>query len=72
MRPLVIIGIVLLVLGLAALVVPIPRRERHGIQAGPLSVGIETTERERVHPAIAGVLIVGGVALMIAGGRRRG
>jgi hypothetical protein len=43
---------------------------RHGFNAGPLSVGVTTTERERVHPGISAVLIVGGVALMIAGGRK--
>lgn len=71
MRLLFIAGIILLILGLASLVVPIPTRERHGFEAGPVSVGVETTERTKVHPAISGVLVVAGVALMIAGGRKR-
>lgn len=71
MRTLLIAGIILLLLGIALLVVPIPHRVRHGFTAGPLSVGVTTTERERVHPAVSAVLIIGGVALMIAGGRRR-
>ena len=71
MKALLVIGVILLLLGLASLVVPIPRRERHGIDAGGLSVGFETTSKEKVHPAVSGVLIAGGVALLVAGGRRR-
>ena len=68
MRPLLLaIGIALLVLGIAFLFVPIPHRVRHGFNAGPVSVGVTTTERERVHPGICAVMIVGGVALLIAG-----
>ena len=71
MRVLAIVGVILVVAGLLSLFVPIPHREHHGIKAGPVSFGIDTTERERVHPAISGVLIAGGVALIIAGTRKR-
>lgn len=71
MRILLVIGLVLLILGVVLLVVPIPHRERHGIDAGPVSIGVTTTERERVHPAISGVLIAGGIVLMVAGARKR-
>lgn len=71
MRAFFIVGLILLILGLASLFVPIPRKERHGIDAGPVSIGVTTTERERVHPAISAVLIAGGIALMVAGGRKR-
>lgn len=71
MRALFVIGFILLILGIVALFVPVPRRVRHGIDAGPISVGVTTTERERVHPVVSAVLIAGGVALMIAGGRSR-
>jgi len=71
MRALLIVGALLLILGLASLFVPIPHRERHGFTAGPLSVGVETTERERVHPAVSGVLIAGGIALVVVGARKR-
>ena len=71
MRALLIVGLVLLVLGVAFLFVPLPQRERHGFEAGPVSVGFETTRRTVVHPAISGTLIVAGVALMFAGRRRR-
>jgi len=71
MRVLLITGALLLVLGVASLFVPIPRRERAGIRAGDISLGVETTTREKVHPAISAVLIAGGVVLLYAGRRRR-
>ena len=72
MRILLVLGIVLLLLGIASLFIPIPHRERHGIDAGGLSIGFETTTREKVHPAVSAVLIAGGVVLILAGrGRRR-
>ena len=70
MRPLMILGALLLVLGLVSLFVPIPRREKHGFEAGGVSVGFETTTREKVHPAISAVLIGGGVVLLLVGKRR--
>lgn len=70
MRVLLVAGVILLLLGLVLLFVPVPRQVRHGFNAGPVSVGVTTTERERVHPGISAVLIIGGVALMIAGGRK--
>lgn len=70
MKILFVIGLVLLVLGIASLFIPIPHRETHGFKAGGLEVGVQTTEREKVHPAISAVLILGGVALLVAGGRK--
>lgn len=67
MRLLLLVGVILFLVGIASLFVPIPRRERHGIDAGSLSVGFETTSRERVHPGVSAVLIGGGIALMLAG-----
>lgn len=71
MRALFAVGVLLLVVGLASLFVPIPHRERHGISAGGVSLGVETTTNEKINPAISGVLIAGGVALMIVGRPRR-
>jgi hypothetical protein len=62
---------VLLVLGLLSLFVPIPQRERHTVEAGPIKLGVETHDREKVHPAVSGVLIAGGVVLLIADSRKR-
>jgi hypothetical protein len=70
-RILLVIGVLLLLAGVVSLFVPIPQKVRHGFQAGPVSVGVTTTERQKVSPAVSAALIVGGVALMIAGGRGR-
>jgi hypothetical protein len=67
MRVLFIVGILLVLVGIASLFVPIPQRERHGIDAGSVSIGFEATTREKVHPLVSAVLIGGGIALMLGG-----
>jgi hypothetical protein len=64
-------GLLLIVLGIASLVVPIPRSESEGIKVGDTQIGVQTTHRERVSPIISAVLIAGGIALTIAGARAR-
>ncbi len=71
LKVLFVVGVILLIFGVGSLFIPIPVREKHGIKAGGLSVGIETVERQKVHPAVSAVLIGGGVVLMIAGTRKR-
>jgi hypothetical protein len=71
MRALLPIGVILLLLGIASLFVPIPQQQRHGIDVGGVSLGVETTTREKVHPAISAVLIVGGVIAVLAGRKGR-
>lgn len=71
MKALFGVGLILLVIGVASLFIAIPVREKHGIKAGDMSVGIETVERQKVHPGVSAVLIGGGVVLMIAGTRKR-
>jgi hypothetical protein len=60
-----------LILGIASLLIPIPHTETQGIKAGDLNIGVQTKHSERVAPAVSVVLIAGGIALMIAGGRSR-
>jgi hypothetical protein len=71
MKILLIVGLVLVVLGIASLVVPIPRTETQGIKAGDVNIGVQTTHSERVSPIISVVLIAGGIALTVAGARTR-
>ena len=71
MKVLLWTGLLLIVLGIASLVVPIPQTERHGIQAGDINIGIQTSQSERVSPIISVVLIAGGIALSVAGSRTR-
>jgi len=71
MKILLFAGLLLIVLGIASLVVPIPHSDTEGIKAGGMSIGVQTSHSERVSPIISVVLIVGGIALTIAGARTR-
>ena len=69
MKPLFWIGLVVLILGIASLVVPIPHRERQGLTVAGVSLGVETHTEERVAPALSAVMIVGGIVALVAGKR---
>jgi hypothetical protein len=62
-------GLLLVVLGIASLVVPIPSSEKQGIKIGDTNIGVQTSHSERVSPIISAVLIAGGIALAIASTR---
>jgi len=61
------IGLLLLLLGLASFVVPIPRTERDSVSAGGITLGFKTQHQETVSPMISAALVLGGAGLMIAG-----
>ncbi len=71
MRILLYAGLLLMALGIASLVVPIPHTETQGIKIGDANLGVQTSHSERVSPIISVVLIAGGIALSIAGSRTR-
>jgi len=71
MKMLLFAGLLLIVLGIASLVVPVPHRETEGIKVGNTNFGVQTSHSERVSPVISVVLIAGGIALSIAGSRSR-
>jgi len=71
MKVLLYAGLLLVVLGIASLVVPIPHTETEGIKVGNANFGVQTSHSERVSPIISVVLIAGGIALTIAGVRSR-
>ena len=70
MKALFWIGMVVLILGIASLVVPIPRNEREGFKVGGVSVGVETGREEKVSTWVSAVMIVGGIGTMVAGKMR--
>jgi hypothetical protein len=72
MKPLFAVGLVILILGIASLFVPIPKKERAGLEVGGVSLGVETTHKETVSPIVSGVLILAGAAMMIVGKRKNG
>ena len=71
MKILLFVGLLMVVLGIASLVVPIPRTETQGIKAGDVSIGVQTSHSERVSPIISAVLIAGGIGLAVVGARTR-
>jgi hypothetical protein len=71
MKILLFAGLLLIALGIASLIVPIPHTETEGIKVGGTNFGVQTSHSERVSPIISVVLIAGGIALSIAGTRAR-
>jgi uncharacterized membrane protein len=65
-----VIGIVLLVLGLLAFVVPMPHHEDHSVSIGGAKLGVETEHTEKLPPAVGGILLVGGVLALVVGSRK--
>ena len=72
MKILLFAGLILIVLGVASLVVPIPHTQTEGVKVGGASLGVQTSHSERVSPIVSVVLIAGGIALSIGGARSRG
>ena len=70
MRGMFVVGLLLVILGLASLFVAIPQRERHGIEVGGASVGVETKTSRKVAPVVSAALIVGGAIVLLMGRRR--
>jgi len=70
MKALFWIGLVVLILGVASLVVPIPRSERNGVNIGGVSIGVETKHHEKAPPIVSAAMILVGAGLMIAGKRK--
>lgn len=73
MRPLMIIGILLIVLGVAALMFQgftYFTTERVA-QAGPFAIDVQKPHTVVLHPIVGILSIAGGVACLFAGGSRR-
>ena len=47
--------------------VPVPRRERHGISIGDARFGIRTEHREKLPPAVGVILATAGLAALPMG-----
>jgi hypothetical protein len=71
MKPLLWIGLIVFVLGIASFFVPFPQREKQTMSAGGMSVGIETTHSRTLPAAASVVMIVGGLSMAVAGGLLR-
>lgn len=70
MKNLVFVGVLLIVLGLLAFVVPVPHSESHGVKIGDAKIGVQTQSSEKLPPAVGVVLLVGGVVVLAVGARK--
>jgi hypothetical protein len=69
MKGVAVVGVLLLVLGLLAFLVPVPHSENHGVKIGTTKIGVQTQSREKLPPAVGIVLLVGGVVALALGVR---
>ena len=70
MKSVAVIGVILLILGLASFVVPVPHSENHGVKIGDTKIGVQTQSSEKLPPAVGIVLLVGGVLALVVGSRK--
>jgi hypothetical protein len=70
MKNVAVIGVILLILGLASFVVPVPHSENHGVKMGDTKIGVQTQSSEKLPPAVGIVLLVGGVLALVVGSRK--
>ena len=70
MKNSIIIGVVLLVLGLLAFVVPVPQREDHSVKIGDTRIGVQTQDNQKLPPAVGIVLVAGGVLALVLGSKK--
>jgi hypothetical protein len=70
MKGLVVIGVLLIVLGLLAFVMPIPRHEDHGLKIGDAHIRVQTERDEKLPPGVGIALVAGGVIALVVGMRK--
>jgi len=70
MKNLAYVGVLLLVLGVLAFVVPIPHREDHGVKIGDTKIGVQTESSEKLPPAVGAILLAGGALALLVGLRK--
>jgi hypothetical protein len=70
MKPVSWIGLLLLVLGILAFVVPVPHSETRKMKVGDASFGITTKSEEKLPPAVGVILCASGGLMLVIGARR--
>jgi hypothetical protein len=70
MRVLPAIGVLLLVLGALSFVIPVSRREHHGLSIGDTRFTLQTESREKLPPAVGAILLGGGALALFLGLRK--
>ncbi len=73
MKPITVVGILLVILGVLALAYQGINYNRHEnvMDVGPMHVTTETHERIPLPPILGGLALVGGVVLLVVGARQK-
>ena len=73
MKPIIVLGIVLVILGVLALAYQgiNYNRQRHVLDMGPMHATVETQERIPLPPILGGLALAGGVALLVIGAKKK-
>ena len=73
MKPITVVGILLIILGVLALAYQGINYNRHEnvMDVGPMHVTTETHERIPLPPTLGGLALVGGVVLLVVGARKK-
>jgi len=70
MRLLILVGLIVLGVGILAFIIPVPRSNTHEAKIGDASISVTTHHKQKLSPAVGGVLCVAGAAMLIAGTRK--
>jgi hypothetical protein len=72
MKPIVLIGILLIILGGLALAYQGFSYTRHEqvLDVGPMHITADTKDRVPISPILGGLALVGGIALLVAGNKK--
>jgi len=73
LKPVSLVGILLVVLGALALAYQgiTYTRQKHVLDVGPIHATEDTKERIPLPPIVGGLALLGGVALLVAGARQK-
>ena len=64
------LGVLLVVLGVLAFLVPIPHHEQHGVSIGDARFGVQIERDEKLPPVVGILLVAGGVGALLLGSRK--
>jgi hypothetical protein len=64
------VGVLFVILGILAFIMPVPHREKHGVKIGDAKFSVQTESSERLPPTVGTVLVAGGVVALIIGLRK--
>ncbi len=71
MKALLAVGLILILLGILAFLVPLPQREEHSVKLGDAKIGIQTETSRKLPTPVGAVLLGAGVLVFALAARTR-